>query len=254
MALHYCRYSNRVLAIRKSHWMMRLDPKHQGPAPKCRCYTALGPAGTSLWGDTRGYTISCITCSALHPYWQRCSVLTSATATLPLELAHTPLNDQLKSQMFHMPLHHSRSQRKYARLSWLQDWPQAIWWDECPPFQAPSAIPTHITPDQSCGQCLVSEPTQRTGSLLNRWENNSSSSHLQQITIHTACKGIVELVKPSDPLRLLLSYPKGDRDGLIKDCVHNHLLLSKSSLITKYREIVLCINQNKQPRMWLFWI
>lgn len=68
------------------------------------------------------------------------------------------------------------------------------------------------------------------------------------------CQSQEQHVQPSDPLGLLLSYPKGNRDGLIKDCVHNHLLLSKSSLITKWREIVLCIKQYKQPQMWLFWI
>lgn len=148
----------------------------------------------------------------------------------------------------------------------------------CPPFQDPSAIPMHpALPQsvdshqgllyQSCGRpqgwsfghCLVSEQTQRTDSFLTRQENFISRNllQIQSILLARDQLSLSKLGTTCSTLRSLgitLSYPKGDRDGMIKDCVHNHLLLSKSSHIPKWKEIVLCINLYKQPQMWLFWI
>lgn len=196
MALHYCRYSNRVLAIKKSHWMMRLDSK----TPRTSKVQMSHCSGSCWDKSVRGhkglhYQLHHLLCLAPLPamllspdicHGHTASGISTRSSRWPTEIpdvSHATPSFQISEEICQAQLTAGLTSGHMG--GWVPSLPRSI----------SNAHTPCITPDQSCGQRLVSEPTQRTDSFLNRWENNSISRNLQQITIHTECKEIVELVK-----------------------------------------------------------
>lgn len=104
--------------------------------------------------------------------------------------------------------------------------------EQCMHTQAFPASPVGTPQGCSFGQSLLSGSTQRTDSFLSSEMTTFLAGTCYRYNPHClqgnswACQSQEQHVWPSDALGLLMSYQKGDRDGLIKDCVHNHLLLS----------------------------
>lgn len=262
VALHYCRFSNRVLTIKKSHWIQRLDSKI--PKTNTRCDHCSGFCWEkSVRGHKRlHYQLPCTLAMPLSPDICHChtasvisihsSQMTSwnprcftCPSVIPDLRGNMPDSAGCRAEL-----------RPYGGMSALpsfQDPPYphtpCITPDQCIHTKAFSTRPVGRPQGWSFGQCLVSEPTQRTDSFFSSGRTTSLVGTCYRYNPHClqgnswACQSWEHHVRPSDALGLLLSYPKGDRDGLIKDGAHNLLLLSKSSLITKWKEIVLHINQ-----------